>query len=125
MASINHCFDGSCYELTGRQPTFAHQCLAHVLSIRNMGTDAGTLEVWGGPLSNGSFVMALLNNGASSAVINAPFAALEWPSVGPSSQFCVRDVWARANLGVFTGAFNATVQSHDLAIFKLTPGAGC
>jgi len=27
VASINHCFDGDCYELTAREPSHAHQCL--------------------------------------------------------------------------------------------------
>lgn len=28
-----------------------------------------------------------------------------------------------ANVGTFTGSFNATVGGHDIGVFKLTPGA--
>jgi len=93
-----------------------------VLSIRNGGTDQGTLEVWGGPLAGGAFVLGLLNKGDAATPITAPFAALEAPGVGPASAFCVRDLWAGAGLGAFTGAFTATVGSHDIGIYKLTPG---
>lgn len=120
-ASINHCFAGSCYELTARQPTTEHRCLAHVLSIANAGTDAAATEVWGGPLAGGAYVLAMLNTGDADALIVAPFAALEAPGVGAATTFCVRDIWARADVGAATGAINATVPSHDLAVFKLTP----
>jgi hypothetical protein len=123
-ASINHCFDGDCYELTKKPPTFALNCLAHVLSVRNGGTDGGQTEVWGGPLAGGSWVLALLNAGSpANATIAAPFSAFEVPGVGAATSFCVRDVWARANLGVFTGSFSATVAPHDVGIYRLTPGA--
>ena len=122
-ASINHCFDGDCYELSKRSPTFAHHCLAHVLSVRNAGSDSADTEVWGGPLAGGAFVMALLNSGASAALISAPFAALGVPGL-ESAQFCVRSLWApAANVGAFTGGFSATIPSHDIGIYRLTPGA--
>ena len=123
-SSINHCFDGDCYELSKRTPTYAHHCLAHVLSVRNVGSDSAATEVWGGPLSNGAFVMALLNTGGADALIAAPFTALGAPGVGAGTQFCVRSLWSpAANVGTFVGAFNATIASHDIGIFKLTPGA--
>ena len=123
VASINHCFDGSCYELTHRAPTYQHHCLAHVLSVRNVGSDSGTTEVWGGPLTGGAFVLALLNAGPDAAPIAAPFSALGVPGVGDATPFCVRSLWApAANLGDFTGSFSATVPSHDLGVFRLSPG---
>merc|ERR1712217_951448 len=75
-ASINHKADGDGYTLTRKMPTWRHHCLAHTLSVANMGTASGVTEVWGGPLSNGDFVMALLNRGAANATIHADFAAL-------------------------------------------------
>jgi len=122
-SSINHCFDGDCYELSKRTPTYAHHCLAHVLSVRNVGSDSADTEVWGGPLAGGAFVMALLNSGAAAALIAAPFSALGVPGLD-AAQFCVRSLWApAANVGAFTGGFSATVPSHDVGIYKLTPGA--
>ena len=124
VGSINHCDDGDCYELSHREPTYAHHCLAHVLSVRNMPSDSGTLEVWGGPLTGGAFVLGLLNTGGAAAQIAAPFSALGVAGVGDGSQFCVRALWApAANVGSFTGSFAATIQSHDLGVYKLTPGA--
>ena len=123
-ASINHCFDGDCYELTGRAPTYQHHCLAHVLSVRNAPSDSGETEVWGGPLAGGAFVLALLNAGAAPASVAAPFAALGAPGVGAGSTFCVRALWApAADVGAFTGSFAATVAAHDVAVYRLTPGA--
>ena len=38
--------------------------------------------------------------------------------------FFVRALFApAANVGTFTGSFNATVGGHDIGVFKLTPGA--
>jgi len=122
-ASINHCFDGDCYELTKRAPTYAHHCLAHVLSVRNAPSDSADTEVWGGPLTGGAYVLALLNAGPAAATIAAPFSALGVPGLD-AAQFCVRSLWApAANVGAFTGAFSATIPSHDVGIYKLTPGA--
>ena len=121
--SINHCFDGDCYELSKRTPTYQHHCLAHVLSVRNVGTDSAETEVWGGPLAGGAFVLALLNTGAAAAQVAAPFSAFGVPGM-ESAQFCVRSLWApAANVGAFTGSFSASVASHDVNIYKLTPGA--
>ena len=101
-SSINHCYDGECYELTARLPTSTHLCLAHVLSVRNVGTDAGTLEVWGGPLSGGRWVLGLLNRGLVAASISAPFVFLGAPGIGPGTSFCVRDAWARVSGDIAT-----------------------
>jgi len=123
-ASINHCFTSPCYELSKRTPTYAHFCLAHVLSVHNGPTDSGTTEVWGGPLAGGAYVLGLLNQGSVDAQITAPFSAYGVPGVGDGTQFCVRSLWApAANVGAFTGGFTATVPKHDLIVYKLTPGA--
>ena len=122
--SINHCFDGSCYELSKKTPTYEHHCLAHVLSVRNGPSNAGTTEVWGGPLSGGAYVLGLLNSGGAAAQVTAPFSAYGVAGVGDSTQFCVRSLWApAANVGSFTGSFSASVPSHDFLVYKLTPGA--
>lgn len=125
VASINHCDAGDCYELTPRTPTYQHHCLAHVLSVGNAPSDSGETEVWGGPLDGGAFVLGLLFAGSSSAnaTIAAPFSALGVAGIGDESTFCVRSLWApAADVGTFTGSFSAVVQSHDLGVFKLTPG---
>jgi hypothetical protein len=124
--SINHCFDGDCYELTSKTPTFEHLCLAHELSVRNGPSDACATEVWGGPLAGGAFMLGLLNSGGAAAQVTAPFSVLGVAGVGDATQFCARSLWApAADVGAFTGSFSASVPSHDLLVFKLTPGATC
>lgn len=124
-ASINHCRDGDCYLLTPRAPTYQHHCLAHVLSVRNAPSDSGrATEVWGGPLAGGGYVLGLLNVGSAAAAIAAPFSALGLQGVGQGSTFCARSLWApAASLGTRTGSITVTVQPHDLAVIRLTPGA--
>ena len=125
VASINHCDGGDCYELTPRAPTFEHHCLAHVLSVYNAPSASGETEVWGGPLDGGTFVLGLLfaGNSTPSTTIAAPFFALGVAGVGDNTTFCVRSLWApAANVGTFTGSFSALIASHDLGIFKLSPG---
>jgi Alpha galactosidase A/Alpha galactosidase C-terminal beta sandwich domain len=123
-SSINHCFDGNCYELTKKMPTYQHQCLSHVLSNANRPSVRGTSsEVWGGPLSNGKFVLGFLNLGTSSSTNSINFSSFDLMNVGDGTSYCVRDSWARTNVGTFTGSFSATIASHDLGVFLLTPGA--
>lgn len=123
-ASINHVYQGEGYVLTPRTPTYAHHCLAHVLSTGNGGTPGGSVEVWAGPLTGSAWAVGLFNpNGAPNSTITVPFSSFEAPGVGAATAFCVRDIWSRVNLGVFTGSFSAVVDTHDLGVFKLTPGA--
>ena len=79
-ANDYHCFGPNCYQLTGHLPTSSQLCLAHVLSYdANVGTspnDAGAagVDVWGGPLANGDFVVGLVNRDGAAARAIAIFA---------------------------------------------------
>jgi hypothetical protein len=55
------------------------------------------VQVWGGPLSGGRYVIGLLNRGAANATITAPFSVIGAPGVGPGSTFCVRDAWMQVS----------------------------
>ena len=123
-ASINHCFEGDCYELTAKPTTFAHHCLAHTLSTANEPTDSALTEVWGGPLTGGAFVLGLLNSGNTSNTIAAPFDHLGFPGIGPTTRVCVRDLWAQKSLGAAIGIFSLTVPAHDIAIISIIPTPG-
>ena len=123
-ASVNHKNDGNGYTLTKKVPTYRHHCLAHVQSVENEGTVAGTTEVWGGPLSGGDYVMAAYNRGTSNATIDVMWGALGVPSVTSATTFDVRDAWAKHT--VYTGkaaGFQANVGPHDIQIFRLSPSA--
>jgi alpha-galactosidase len=81
----------------------------------------GNLEVWAGPLQEGSWVAILFNRGTSQATITA-----NWGNIGiPNGVSCtVRDLWKHANLGVFTNSFSASVASHGVVMVKLIPKKG-
>jgi len=121
FASINHRDVGQGYTLTPKVPTWRHSCLAHVLSARNYGTISGTTEVWGGPLSNNSFVLGLVNRGPNTTVIEANWEMFEIADLTNDATFEIRDLWNHKSIGKKTGGFSAQIDTHDIGIFKLTP----
>lgn len=120
-ASINHHDIGDGYVLTNKVPTWRHGCLSHVLSTRNFGTITGTVEVWGGPLSDNSFVIGLVNRGMKATTIEANWEMFEMKGITKDSSFVVTNLWNNTSLGKKTGGFSAQVGSHDIEIFKLYP----
>ncbi len=79
-------------------------------------TADGQLEVWAGPLTGGRWAVALFNRAAADAPITATFAAFN-----ATGAFAVRDVWAAADRGTFTGAYTATVPTRATVYLILTP----
>jgi len=77
------------------------------------------LEVWAGPLSDGSVAALLLNRSPSRAVITANFADIGLKA----STASVRDLWAHVDLGAYSQQFTAAVDSHDVVVVKITPSA--
>jgi len=120
VASINHCYQGDCYVLTQHWPTTTHWCLSYMDSIANSGTPAGTVEVWGGPLANGDYVMGLMNRGTTTANITATWNMLQVSGIGDSTCFTVRDLVAQKSLGNFTGKFSQEIGGHDAGAIRLT-----
>lgn len=121
-ASLNHKKDGEGYVLTPKVPTYRRNCLAHVLSVGNFGSEIGTTEVWGGPLSGGDFVFALVNRDTSPAKIEASIDWITeaWPAQNGGT-YTVRDLWKRTDVGKAAagGAFSATIDGHDVGLFRL------
>jgi hypothetical protein len=75
------------------------------------------LQVWSKPVQNGVRVVALLNRNGASAAITAP-----WSAIGlGSGAATVRDLWAHADRGSFTGSFAATVPSHGVVVLRVVP----
>ena len=82
------------------------------------------LQVWRKPLAaSGSQAVVFFFRGPESgplppvpAVSNMSIA---WPSLGlaPGTQVAVRDLWAGADLGLFTGAFACNVTQREARIF--------
>ena len=77
-------------------------------------------ECWAKPLADGSVAAMLLNRGPAAAAISCSWAELGLPA-GASA--AVRDLWARKDLGPFTGAYSATVESHGAVVVRVNPHA--
>jgi alpha-galactosidase len=74
----------------------------------------GELEVWMKPLADGSNAVGLFNRGWGATPITVEFRDL-----GISGTATVRDLWARKDLGMFTGSFTATVPKHGVVMIKV------
>ena len=87
-------------------------CLSSVTSM-------DSIEIWGGPLSNKEFVALLWNRSGNNGVpIEFSFTTLGVPA---GTKLKVRDLWARKDLGVFTGKYLASsVDSHASVLLKLS-----
>jgi len=79
---------------------------------------ADLLEVWAGPLSQGSYAVVLFNRSTQQDKITVNWSDLGIPS---SKNFVVRDLWQHKDLGTFQNFFNATVASHGVVMVKMTP----
>ncbi len=79
------------------------------------------VEIWVKPLNDGSIAVGLFNLGKREKRI----ATVAWESIGlHDRRSCVvRDLWAKENLGVFTGDFSTCVDSHDVSLVRIIPQA--
>ncbi len=78
------------------------------------------LEVWADPLSDGSQAVVLLNRGN----IGSEPITVQWTDIGfPADKAAnVRDLWARKDLGTFTGSFRSpNIDAHSVMMLKITP----
>jgi hypothetical protein len=78
------------------------------------------LEVWAGPLSDGSQAVLLFNRGDS----NNDQITVKWSDIGfpVDHPAVVRDLWNRIDYGVFTGSYTSTnINSHAAIMLKITP----
>jgi alpha-galactosidase len=78
----------------------------------------GDSEVWAKQMKDGSRAVALLNRSASDAEI-----AVSWEDLGYPGHLsaAVRDLWAKKDLGPFTGSFAAKVPSHGVVMLRVNP----
>jgi len=77
------------------------------------------LEIWAGPLIGGSQAVLLLNRGNS----NDDQITVKWSDIGfPTDHSAlVRDLWARKDLGIFTGNFTSpNIASHGVMMLNIT-----
>jgi hypothetical protein len=76
-------------------------------------------DIWAGPLSGGSQAVVLLNRGDND---NEPIT-VKWSDIGfpVDHSALVRDLWARKDLGIFTGNFTSSnIASHAVMMLNIT-----
>lgn len=80
----------------------------------------GAQEVWSGPLVGNRLAVFMFNRGDAAANIT-----VEWPMVGldAATNVLIRDAVAQQYIGVHTGSFTATINSHAsrTLIFEAPP----
>jgi alpha-galactosidase len=74
----------------------------------------GPYEVWAKPLADGSVAALLMNRGEDAEKITVSFN-----DIGLRSSASVRDLWARKDLGNFTGSYSAEVPKHGAVLVKI------
>jgi|EP01047_Picozoa_sp_COSAG01_P045028 hypothetical protein len=83
----------------------------------------GNLEVWVSPLSElrhphrSRWAVSLLNRSPTAQNITVGWGSL---GLSPMLELAVRDVWAKHDMGVHRGSYNAEVDAHDVALLVLT-----
>ncbi len=82
-------------------------------------TSLGILEIWAGPLSDGSQAVVLLNRldfGSESITV-------QWNDIGfPANHSAVvRDLWTRKDIGTFTGSYTSPkIDHHAVMMLKIS-----
>ena len=78
------------------------------------------LEVWAGPLADGSRAVLLFNRGN----VGSETITVNWSDIGFSNgqSATVRDLWAHQDLGTFTDSFTSpNIDAHSVMMLKITP----
>ncbi len=81
-------------------------------------SDSSARQVWVKPLADGSRAVILFNRGSEEAPI-----AVAWEDIGlyPKTKARVRDLWKKADVGAFSGRFEAKVEPHGVVMVRITP----
>ncbi|MCJ8157772.1 NPCBM/NEW2 domain-containing protein [Sphingomonas sp. LaA6.9] len=72
------------------------------------------LEIWSRPLADGTIAVALFNRGLEPQRIDA-----RWSDLARTGPQPVRDLWKRADLGVFEDGYGTVVPSHGAVLLKV------
>lgn len=78
------------------------------------------LEVWAGPLSDGAQAVLLFNRGN----VGSEPITVKWTDIQLSAgqAAVVRDLWARQDLGTFTGSYTSpNIAAHSVMLLTVTP----
>ena len=72
------------------------------------------VEVWARPLADGTMAVGLFNRGRAPAPVTAA-----WSDLGLSGKQPVRNLWQRADEGVFEGSYTASVPRHGVVMLRI------
>ena len=76
-----------------------------------------SVEVWAGNLSDETYAVLLINRASYEATVE-----IKWEEIGfKEKNATLRDLWEKADLGIFTDGYNITLDSHDSQMLKITP----
>jgi alpha-galactosidase len=104
--------------LTNAEVIAVDQDPAGVQGVKVADNGSG-LQVWAKRLQgSNTYAVALLNRNSSAANIT-----VNWSSLGISGSASVRDLWAHANLGSFTGSYTTNVPATATVVLKIV-GSG-
>lgn len=81
-------------------------------------SDEGDLEVWSKQLYDGSRAVVLFNRGTSEVEMTVNWNIIGYPAYLKAE---VRDLWAKKDLGKYSGSFSAMVPSHGVVAIKIKP----
>ena len=74
-------------------------------------------EIWTKELQDGDRAVCMLNTGDQPAEIT-----FDWNKVDTlGGKYSIRDLWAKQGLGTTDEPFRQTIDSHDVALLRLTP----
>jgi alpha-galactosidase len=86
-------------------------------TLKSQPNSKSGLEVWSKPLSGtGAMAVMLLNRSEQAADIKVNWEDIDLPA-GPA---LVRDLWDRADRGLFTDSYSANVPPHGVVLVKIT-----
>lgn len=79
-------------------------------------SQAGDLEVWARPLSDGTWAVGLFNRGRGMAGVT-----VTWKSLGLEGPQHVRNLWALEDEGLFEDSYTVGVARHGAIMIKVSP----
>lgn len=94
--------------------TFKNQHTGQCLTVLEQ------LEIWAGPLKDGSQAVILLNRGD----VYSQKITVQWTDIGfPANRSAtVRDLWRRMDIGIFKSYFTSPIiDPHASMMLKITP----
>jgi alpha-galactosidase len=75
----------------------------------------GDVEIWSRPLSGGAHAVGVFNRGSATAT-----TTLNCQELQLCGGYKVRDIWAKADRGVWSDALTLSVPAHGVALLRLT-----